>query len=461
MTAQALPPPQALHEGTATLKLPQRALHEPLVFELLGERPTRFRCRGTWVIGASATAALRLHDPFVSGSHLRCTTHGNGVWVEDLRSKNGTRLNGIQIRAGLVTPGMCLHIGRQRLLLFRQRSPTSARHPDAASPPTSPPPPTPGGMIGQSKVFLDAIRHLSTYATLPQPVLVLGETGVGKELIARALHDDGPRASEPFVALNCASIPEQLAESELFGHAKGAFTTAIKKHHGAFARAGAGTLFLDEIGELPLSLQAKLLRALETRAFAPVGGETAQPIAARIVAATHRDLPSAIERGEFREDLFHRLSVFQLELPPLRQRPEDIPALVSHFVTQTERELRRPINVEACAFEAASSHPWAGNIRALRNAILRAAVLGDGVITGAVLVPRAAHQVQEPDGITVPRGDYASMKRALLRRLVEEHGSIRKAAVAIGVPRSTLGAWLRGSEEEVPASASSPLPSSR
>lgn len=452
VTAQALPPPNALPEGTATLKLPQRALTEPLVFELLGERATRFRCRGTWVIGTSAAASLRLHDPFVSGSHLRCTVRSDGVWVEDLGSKNGTRLNGIEIRAGLITPGMCLHLGRQRLLLFRQ-------HPPRSSVPSVPETARrPGGMVGQSQSFQEAVRHLPTYAALEQPVLVLGETGVGKELVARALHDEGPRADAPFVALNCASIPEQLAESELFGHAKGAFTTALSKHRGAFARAGDGTLFLDEIGELPLALQAKLLRVLETRAFAPVGAEIAQPMRARIVAATHCDLPAAVERGTFREDLFHRLSVFQVNIPPLRARPDDISALLSHFVADTERQLRRQIRVESCAFEAAISHPWPGNIRALRNALLRAAVLGDGVITGALLVPRAAHRGEDKDGITVPRGDFATMKRALLRRLVEEHGSIRKAAVAIGVPRSTLGAWLRGPPEEVCALSPSALP---
>jgi len=449
--------PSALcsHDATATLKLPNSAVKDALIFELLGERTTRYRCRGTWVIGTSATATLQVHDPFVSGSHLRCTVRSDGVWVEDLHSKNGTRLNGIQIRAGLVTPGMCLHIGRQRLLLCRQCPSPPACTPNV---PTAPPPSPHAGMVGQSGAFLEAIRHLSVYAALQQPVLVLGETGVGKELVARALHDDGPRASEPFVALNCASIPEQLAESELFGHAKGAFTTAIKKHHGAFARAGAGTLFLDEIGELPRPLQAKLLRALDTRTYAPVGAEVAHPIAARIVAATHRDLPRAIELGDFREDLYHRLSVFQLELPPLRERRDDIPGLLAHFVTQTERELRRPVSVEPCAFEAARSHSWAGNIRALRNAILRAAVLGDGVITGALLVPRGSHRCAKEDGITVPRGDYATMKRALLRRLVEEHGSIRKAAVAIGVPRSTLGAWLRGRDDELSISSPSPLP---
>ena len=271
-------------------------------------------------------------------------------------------------------------------------------------------------------------------------MLVRGETGTGKELAARALHDHSPRAAGPFVALNCGAIPEGLCESELFGHVKGAFTGAVRAHQGAFTRAGGGTLFLDEIAELPLPLQAKLLRVLETRRLVPLGGEAELPAEARIVAATHQPLETLVAAQRFRGDLFHRLGALQVELPPLRERSDDIPALLEHFAAHLTGELGRPVFLTPAAVAAAVGHAWPGNIRELHNNLLRAAAAADGPLTAADLVPAA--RAAAPPAIAVPRGTYAEMHRALLHRVVDEAGSIRKAALQLAVPRSTLAAWL-------------------
>ncbi|HEY0136333.1 MAG TPA: sigma-54 dependent transcriptional regulator, partial [Nannocystis sp.] len=243
--------------------------------------------------------------------------------------------------------------------------------------------PVPGrlGMIGGSPAFYALERSLLRLAGLPQAVLVRGETGTGKELAARALHTQGPRVAGPFVPLNCGAIPEGLFESELFGHVKGAFTGATRVHTGAFVRAHGGTLFLDEIAELPLPLQAKLLRVLETRRVSPVGGEAEVPIDVRVVAATHQPLEALVAAGRFRGDLYHRLSALEIDLPALRQRRADIPPLLEHFAAELAIELGRPVVLTPSAVTAATAHDWPGNIRELRNAVLRAAAGCDGPLT--------------------------------------------------------------------------------
>lgn len=302
-------------------------------------------------------------------------------------------------------------------------------------------------ILGQSPAFVHCRRLIGRLAPLSLPVLIRGETGTGKELAARLLHDDAPRASAPFVALNCAAIPTPLAESELFGHARGAFTGAVREHAGAFIRADGGTLFLDEVAELPLSVQAKLLRVLELSVVSPVGGEHERPVLARVVAATHRDLDAMVRAGEFREDLFFRLGVLTVDLPPLRERQQDIALLLSHFVEQASHTLGRPVTVTPGAVEAAGRHAWPGNIRGLRNAVLRAAVLNDGTVTAEALLPRTQAPATRPthDQVVVPRSDYHSMNRAMLEQVVAAEGSIRRAAEVLEIPRSTLGAWLKRS----------------
>jgi DNA-binding NtrC family response regulator len=311
-------------------------------------------------------------------------------------------------------------------------------------------------LIGRSKVIRTLRRQLERLARLPLPVLIHGETGTGKELAARTLHEFGENREGPFVALNCGAIPDGLFESELFGHRRGAFTGAHRDHAGAFARAANGTVFLDEIGELPLSAQAKLLRVLETRRLTPVGADQEITISCRVVAATHRDLAAMVVAGQFREDLFHRLSVVELELPPLRRRRHDIPMLLDHFVELASAELGRTVVISPAAAAEAVHHPWPGNVRALRNAVLRAAALADGPIGPDALIPEIEQPRARSEMISVPRGTYASMHAALLQQIVTEEGSIRRAARVLGVPRSTLGTWLRGAEEDDPAEESDP-----
>ncbi|MFO7563635.1 MAG: sigma-54 dependent transcriptional regulator [Enhygromyxa sp.] len=310
------------------------------------------------------------------------------------------------------------------------------------------PPPPQHRLIGRSKVIRTLRRQLERLALLPLPVLIHGETGTGKELAARTLHDFGENRTGPFIALNCGAIPDGLFESELFGHRRGAFTGAHRDHAGAFARAADGTVFLDEIGELPLSAQTKLLRVLETRRLTPVGADSEISLSCRVVAATHRDLAAMVVSGQFREDLFHRLSVVELELPPLRRRRRDIPVLLDYFAELASDELGREVVVSPLAAAEAINHPWPGNVRALRNAVLRAAALADGPIGPDALIPEVEQPRARSEMISVPRGTYARMHAALLQKIVAEEGSIRRAARVLEVPRSTLGTWLRAAVED-------------
>jgi DNA-binding NtrC family response regulator len=231
------------------------------------------------------------------------------------------------------------------------------------------------------------------------PVLIEGESGVGKELIARAIHGSGARRTKPFVAVNCGAMPENLVESILFGHEKGAFTGATDKHTGKFIEADGGTLFLDEVGELPPAAQVKLLRALQEGEVEPVGGRKNIKVDVRIISATNRDLIADVKSGRFREDLFYRLHVFPISVPPLRQRPEDVPELARHFLARlAAEEGKRVRGIEAGALRLLTAYRWPGNVRQLENAIFRAVVLTDGEQIGVHEFPQVAAQVG-PDAL--------------------------------------------------------------
>ncbi len=268
-----------------------------------------------------------------------------------------------------------------------------------------------------------------------------GESGTGKELAAAELHARSGRDG-PMVAFNCGALSESLAASQLFGHARGAFTGAVGQHRGAFTRADGGTVFLDEIGELPLPSQALLLRVLETGRVCPVGAEAETAVDARVVCATHRDLRSMVARGTFRADLFHRLSVLTVHMPALRERPADIDILLDHFAQTHASDVGHPIRFAPDARLAAQGAAWTGNVRELRNAVHRAAFVARGLpITAEDLFPRQAPA--DVPTLTIPAGDYTSMRRALLESVVRREGSQRKAAQVLQLPRSTLGNWLR------------------
>jgi len=254
-------------------------------------------------------------------------------------------------------------------------------------------------VITRSPVMQPVLRALDKAAASAIPVLVEGESGTGKELIARAIHGSGARRAKPFVAVNCGAMPENLVESILFGHEKGAFTGATEKHHGKFVEADGGTLFLDEVGELPPPAQVKLLRALQEGEVEPVGGRKTVKVDVRIVSATNRDLIADVKAGRFREDLFYRLHVFPISLPPLRQRPEDIPALARHFLARiAAEEGKRVRGISAEAQGLLAAFRWPGNVRQLENAIFRAVVLADGEEIGVNEFPQISSQVA-PDAI--------------------------------------------------------------
>src|SRR5271169_4822199 len=234
-------------------------------------------------------------------------------------------------------------------------------------------------LIGRSRSLEAVLQQVELVAPTDSTVLVQGETGTGKELIARAVHNVSSRCGRPFIKLNCAAIPHALLESELFGHERGAFTGAIAQKVGRFELADKGTLFLDEVGDIPLALQPKLLRVLQEREFERLGGTRTHQVDVRLVAATHRDLVEMVKRNEFRSDLYYRLNVFPIPLPPLRERREDIPALVSHFVELYGRRMGKQIeHILPDAMSALSSYQWPGNIRELQNFIERSVIVSSG-----------------------------------------------------------------------------------
>src|SRR3954453_12457329 len=251
-------------------------------------------------------------------------------------------------------------------------------------------------IVTRSPKMLSVLRGAEKAAASHIPVLVEGESGVGKELIARAIHGQGERRAKSFIAVNCGAIPDNLVESILFGHEKGAFTGATEKHLGKFIEASGGTLFLDEVGELPLAAQVKLLRAIQEGEVEPVGGRKPVKVDVRIVSATHRNLIEDVKHGRFREDLFYRLHVFPIAVPPLRERTEDIPDLVRHFLTRiAAEEGKRVRGVSAEALTLLNRHRWPGNVRQLENAVFRAVVLAEGDTIGASEFPQIAAQIAQ------------------------------------------------------------------
>jgi DNA-binding NtrC family response regulator len=304
----------------------------------------------------------------------------------------------------------------------------------------------PARMIGTSAAMQRLQVFIERVAASPATVLVHGESGTGKELAAALIHGLSSVANGPFVAINCAAIPEQLLESELFGHERGAFTGAVAQHDGVFARADGGTLFLDEIGEMSLSTQARMLRVLETRSFTRVGGTREQTVSVRLVAATHRDLQAMVADGRFREDLLYRLSVIRTELPPLRERPDDIEQLVLHFAAQFGEEIGR--RVERIAPEVLGvlrSYRWPGNVRELRNVVERALVLGDGTsIVLDDLPPELLHSAP-PGAATLPAAPLGTVRTleqlerdAIAAALDATGGNKARAAALLGIDRTTL-----------------------
>src|SRR5271155_286840 len=295
-------------------------------------------------------------------------------------------------------------------------------------------------VIGNSPALEAVLEEVGRVAPTDSTVLIQGETGTGKDLIAHAIHNISSRRGRPFVKLNCAAIPLDLLESELFGHEKGAFTGAIAQKIGRFELADKGTLFLDEIGDIPPALQPKLLRVLQEQEFERLGSTRTHKVDVRLVAATHRDLTDMVNRGEFRSDLYYRLNVFPVLLPPLRERREDIPALVTHFVEILSRRMGREIeHIPPETMSALSSYQWPGNIRELQNLIERAVILSNH---GVLPNPLPAAETERRAAVSLGGTTLRDSERTLILRALETVGWIiggpKGAAAKLGLKRTTL-----------------------
>jgi formate hydrogenlyase transcriptional activator len=294
-------------------------------------------------------------------------------------------------------------------------------------------------IVGNSTALESALAEVQRVAPTDSTVLVLGETGTGKELIAHAIHNLSARCGRPFVKLNCAAIPFDLLESELFGHEKGAFTGAVAQKIGRFEMADKGTLFLDEIGDIPLALQPKLLRVLQEKEFERLGSGRTHQIDVRLIAATHRDLTEMVSRNEFRSDLYYRLNVFPVLVPPLRERREDISLLVSHFVEIFARRMDKRIErIPEKTTNALMAYPWPGNVRELQNLIERAVIRSDdGVLPNPL--PKSE---EDPSPTTLSVGTFVDSQRGLILQALRAAGGMiggpRGAAARLGLKRTTL-----------------------
>ncbi len=302
------------------------------------------------------------------------------------------------------------------------------------------------GIIGRSKAMEEVIRRAEMVASTKSTVLITGETGTGKELVARAIHDRSEQRDMPLIKVNCAAIPETLLESELFGHVRGAFTGATTNKKGKFALADGGTIFLDEIGTMNPTLQAKLLRVLQEREIEPLGSERTEKIDLRVIAATNRNLRQMVADGKFQEDLFYRLNVIPIEIPPLRERREDIPALVEHFVQKHAQRVGRRIDkIDEGVLAGLQQYDWPGNVRELENTIERAVVLSQGPVVTAKAVSVLGAAAPQATGLPSLklRQNIEWVERETIRRALDISGGVKKdAAELMGISQRALSYYL-------------------
>ncbi|HLT35701.1 MAG TPA: sigma 54-interacting transcriptional regulator [Enhygromyxa sp.] len=397
--------------------------------------------RAPVVVGTDPSCDLTLADPRVSRRHLEITANEAGFEVRDLESKNGTLFEGAAIGAATVGAGATLRLGNSYLRI--QPEPHGLALPPSERRRL-------GELVGESLAMRELFTILERAADSEVTVLLEGETGTGKELSARAIHELGARRRGPMVALDCGALPEGLVESELFGHVRGAFTGAMQARQGAFVRASGGTLFLDEVDSLPVPLQSRLLRALESRRVRPVGGDDEAEVDVRVIAACQRDLSLAVARGEFRPDLYYRLSVLRVVLPPLRARREDLVATIRELLA------RRGFAADAITgpnFERLLAYPWPGNVRELRNVLDRALALSPGARSFAELRVSLPGEGASDDGLAI-RTDlpYAEAKQRLLdafearylaELLARNDGNVSAAAREAGIDRKHLRTLLK------------------
>lgn len=400
-------------------------------------------------IGRSVICDLVLTDKAVSTTHIEIVAKENGFLLRDLGSRNGTLIGDLRVLEVWIKPGVVVKIGQSQL---RFETVSGSVDIDLSSNERF------HELIGRSVRMREIFATLEKVAPTELTVLVRGETGTGKELVARALHRASRRKDAPLVVQDCSAIAKELIESTLFGHERGSFTGATDRHRGSFEQADGGTIFLDELGELDLSLQPKLLRVLENREIKRVGGDRQIPVNVRVVAATNKDLRQMVNEGTFREDLYYRLSVVQVELPSLRQRPEDIPLLAQAFLENVSARRfpgeHKKFSIKADAMSRLASYPWPGNIRELKNTIERAASLADDLELGVPdLLPgsqktppvivqggNAEHFVEE--GLPFKEAKQRILdvfEAAYLKALLDKHnGNVTRSANAAGLTRFHL-----------------------
>ncbi|MBC7977494.1 MAG: sigma 54-dependent Fis family transcriptional regulator, partial [Myxococcales bacterium] len=316
--------------------------------------------------GRSIISDLVVQDKAVSGTHFEVSARDDGYRLRDLNSRNGIYVGDLRIREVFLRPGTVFRIGHTNIQFQSTQDVVEIElsKKDRFD-----------AMLGASPAMREIFAQLEKVAPSDLTCMITGETGTGKEMVARALHNASGRKSKPFVVLDCGSIPRELIESTLFGHEKGSFTGAINQQVGCFEQANGGTIFLDEIGELDIMLQPKLLRVLEQREIKRVGGDRTHKVDVRVLAATNRDLREEVNKGTFREDLYFRLSVVHVELPPMRERREDIPGLAAHFLRDIAQRRSMQMTFGPDAMVAMIGHSWPGNVREMRNVVERAAAL--------------------------------------------------------------------------------------
>jgi DNA-binding NtrC family response regulator len=397
-------------------------------------------------IGSAPENNLTLKDRSVSRHHCVITAAPNGFNLRDLGSTNGTTLGGYRVESAYLRSGSTIGVGETALrfesLADEVREPLSLED-------------RYGRILGQSAVMRRIFAILPRIAASDSTVLLEGETGTGKGLLADVMHQQSPRAKGPLVVVDCSAIPPTLIESELFGHAKGAFTGAQTARAGAFESANGGTIFLDEIGELRLDMQPKLLRALEERTIRRIGSLDPVRLDVRVIAATNRDLRLEVNKGTFRSDLYYRLNIVRIRIPPLRERPEDIPLLVAHFYNQFVREGDE--GPPAALIAELMRHPWPGNVRELRGAVERAVLMGDpahwreSVVGGEAAGPPSLRDGEIAFEVDLSRPfreakerEVARWERAYVQALIRANGgNLSRAARAGRMDRNHLRELLR------------------
>lgn len=382
------------------------------------------------VLGSASSADLRVVDRAVSGRHCVVRAEDCGVQVSDLDSKNGLFVGGARVSEASLCAGGSFVMGRTTVVV---------RSDDDGSVSSAEPLP---GVVGESAAMRHVAAEVRRHAKTRAPILLCGESGTGKDVIARALHTLG-RRSGPYLPLNVGALSESLADAELFGHRRGAFTGAVTAHAGAFEQAHRGTLFLDEIAELPPALQVKLLRVVEDGLVRPLGATAPVRVDVRIVSATWAPLDERVQEGRFRGDLYHRLSVVVIGLPPLRMRKSDLPALTAALLGRMADEVGHKV-LSSAALAALANHAWPGNVRELRSVLYRAAVCAEGREIDARQI-----DIRRPQSVA---GRSAQLAASDVRALLERHrGNVSAAARAARVPRSTFRAWLDKARRGAPA----------